>query len=95
MKTTVVNCRKKAYDVYIGRPSVYGNPFVIGKDGTREEVIKKYEAWLFGRLRVYGNVPPSRKQIKNELHGKVLGCYCSPLICHGDLLAEIADETDV
>ena len=33
---------------YIGRPSLWGNPFVIGKDGTRAEVVEKYERWLLG-----------------------------------------------
>ena len=38
----VVHCKKYSYDVYIGRPSKYGNPFEIGKDGNRTEVIKKF-----------------------------------------------------
>lgn len=42
----VVHCKKEPYDVYIGRPSKWGNPFVIGKDGTREEVIAKYAEWI-------------------------------------------------
>ena len=44
--TKVVNKYKHVYDVYIGRGSKWGNPFVIGKDGTREEVINKYEEYL-------------------------------------------------
>jgi hypothetical protein len=42
----VVHCKRAAHDVYIGRPSKWGNPFVIGRDGTREDVIAAYEAWL-------------------------------------------------
>ncbi len=38
----VVNIRTDKYDVFIGRPSKWGNPFIIGKDGTREEVLEKY-----------------------------------------------------
>ena len=38
-KTRVVNCKKEPYDVYIGRPSKWGNPFKIGRDGSRQEVI--------------------------------------------------------
>ncbi len=41
---TVVHCKRKTYDVYIGRPGKWGNPFEIGKDGNRAEVIEKYEA---------------------------------------------------
>ena len=49
-KTTVINIRNdKRYDVYIGRPSKWGNPFVIGRDGTREQVIKKYRDWIATR----------------------------------------------
>ena len=57
MARLVVHCKKEKYDVYIGRAvprsglkaSVWGNPFVIGKDGTREEVMVKYRAW-FSRI---------------------------------------------
>ena len=42
----VVHCKKEPYDIYIGRPSKWGNPFSIGKDGTREEVIEKYREWI-------------------------------------------------
>ena len=42
----VVHCRKAKYDIYIGRPSPWGNPFVIGKDGSCAQVIAKYWAWL-------------------------------------------------
>jgi hypothetical protein len=44
--TRVVHCRREKYDVYIGRPSKWGNPFVVGRDGNRLEVIKKYRLWL-------------------------------------------------
>lgn len=83
--TTVVNRAHAAYDVYIGRPSVWGNPFVVGHDGTRAEVIVKYEEWLRGNS---GLVALAKKHLK----GKVLGCWCSPLPCHGDVLARIAEE---
>jgi len=44
--TRVVNKYHEDYDVYIGRGSKWGNPYVIGKDGNREEVIKQYEEWF-------------------------------------------------
>lgn len=84
-KKFVVHCKKDKYDVYIGRPSKFGNPFEIGKDGTRKEVIQKYKAWLLKN-------PELIKQIKAELKGKVLGCWCSPDECHGDILAEISND---
>ena len=47
MKPKVVHCKHgELYDIYIGRPSRWGNPFVIGKDGTREEVVEKYRNWI-------------------------------------------------
>lgn len=84
-KTTVVHCKKSQFDVYIGRPSKWGNPFCIGRDGTREDVIAKFRDYLctFPELIAYA---------KLELRGKVLGCWCSPLACHGDVLANVADS---
>lgn len=84
MSTTVVNKRKHEYDVYIGRGSIWGNPYVIGKDGTRAEVLAQYRTYL-------ESSPDLLSQVYN-LRGKTLGCYCAPLSCHGDILAEYADS---
>ncbi len=84
MKTTVVHCKKEKYDVYIGRPSKWGNPFVIGKDGNREEVVRKYEQWILKQ--------PDLIEEISTLKGKTLGCWCKPAGCHGDILAKLADE---
>lgn len=81
----VVHCKKEAYDVYIGRPSKWGNPFVIGKDGNREECIQKYKVWFLARKLA------ARPEDLHELKGRVLGCWCSPKACHGDFLAEMAE----
>lgn len=87
-KARVVHCRKEKYDIYIGRPSFWGNEFVIGVDGTREEVIEMYRNWLFTH-------PEGKKRLKRvpELRGKILGCYCAPLPCHGDILLELANKS--
>ena len=45
-KTRVVHCEKDQYDVYIGRPSKWGNPFTESNGDTRTEVIRKYKEWL-------------------------------------------------
>lgn len=71
--------------VYVGRPSVFGNPFVIGKDGTRAEVIAKYEAWIKSK-------PWLVERAKRELAGKDLMCWCSPCACHADVLLRIANS---
>lgn len=80
----VVHCKKTSFDVYIGRPSKWGNPFVIGKDGCRVEVIEKYKVWIADQPGLIAMLP--------ELKGKVLGCYCAPAACHGDILAELANR---
>ena len=85
-KTRVVHCKKEPFDVYIGRPSKWGNPFRIGRDGSREEVIQKYRHWILAN-------PVLVAQLPTELKGKRLGCWCKPYACHGDALAELADET--
>jgi hypothetical protein len=85
--TKVVHCKKKAYDIYIGRPSIWGNPFAIGRDGSREEVILKYEAYI-------KNNPKLMRLVKG-LQNQTLGCWCKPLSCHGDVLAKLADGVEV
>jgi hypothetical protein len=72
-------------DIFIGRPSIYGNPYIIGLDGDRLTVIKKYTEYLKQK-------PSLIKAIKNNLKGKNLVCFCAPLPCHGDLLLKIANE---
>ena len=91
MTTTVVNrhrltLRRKS-DIYIGRGSPWGNPYPIGKDGTRAEVIKKYRAWITSDDRV---AVALRRNLR-VLRGHRLICYCAPAACHGDVLAELAD----
>jgi len=91
-KTRVVHCRRDAFDICVGRQndrwglaaSPFRNPYEIGKHGTRTEVIQKFRAYLYAR-------PALLEQVRRELRGKVLGCWCAPLACHGDVLAEIAD----
>lgn len=70
--------------VYIGRGSKYGNPYVIDRDGTREEVVEKYRKYIEG-------YPELIALVKRNLRGKNLVCYCAPKSCHGDILLEIAN----
>lgn len=79
----VVHCKKDKFDVYIGRPSQWGNPFRIITHGTREQVVVKYRAWLMEQPDLLAKIP--------ELRGKILGCWCAPWPCHGDVLAELAN----
>lgn len=83
LKTTVVHCKKAVYDTYIGRPSKWGNCFLIGPDGDRVEVIAKYRKWILGQPKLLAEL--------QELRGMRLGCWCAPALCHGDVLAELAN----
>lgn len=71
--------------VYIGRGSYWGNPFMIGSDGSRDEVIEKYIEW-------FAKDPDRLKRARIELKGKNLVCYCAPNRCHGDFLLTIANS---
>jgi len=84
-KTTVGRVGESG--TYIGRPTAFGNPYTIDKDGTREEVIEKYRAHLLRKIKAN---PAFRKKLK-ALRGRHLVCYCSPLACHGDVIAEYLD----
>ena len=70
--------------VYIGRPSKWGNPFKIGKDGSRDQVIEKYRRHIMMNPDLYNAV-------RTELKGKNLMCFCAPEPCHGDVLLRIAN----
>ena len=98
--TKVVNILKEPCDVYIGRGSRWGNPFRMPADGTREQVIEKYEAWLNGVIDVTidkckaAKVPtnsPTMEEIM-KLKGKKLGCFCAPLPCHGEVFIRMIEE---
>src|SRR2546423_7678300 len=100
---SVVNWKSDPFDVYVGRhvpdgpaqvppeKCIYGNTFVLHDvDDTegRVQVVRNYERWLLA--------PEQRElvaKVKNELPGKVLGCWCKPKICHGDVLLRTASES--
>lgn len=89
----VVNCKTDEYDVYVGRPSEWGNPFVIGVHGSRSEVVLWHREWIDG-LRPGPNdeTPPTREHIRAALRGKRLGCWCGKdQECHAECLARIAN----
>lgn len=70
--------------IYVGRPSKWGNPFSIGKDGDRAEVIRKYRNYICENAEL-------RKQI-GELTNHDLVCWCAPEACHADILLELAES---
>lgn len=87
----VVNFKDKFYDIYIGRPSKWGNPFshldseiAEYKADTRLDAVQSYAYWIWEQDELIDAL--------DELRGKVLGCFCDPYICHGTILAELVDR---
>lgn len=86
----VVHCKKEEFDVYVGRGSKWGNPY-SHKEGTiaehvvgsRREAIEKFEEYLLSNEDLMSSL--------KELKGKVLGCWCKPKSCHGDILLRYAN----
>lgn len=78
-------------DVKVDRSTRWGNPFLIGRDGTRDEVIAKYEAHLrrlLAREEAHG-IADTLASLAS-LDGKRFFCWCKPLACHGDVLVRMS-----
>lgn len=91
--TRVVHCQKDRFDVYIGRPSKWGNPFTHIANrktqarfvvATREAAVAAYRDWIRTQPALLAALP--------ELRGKTLGCWCHPKACHGDVLVALLAE---
>jgi hypothetical protein len=80
--TKVVNKNKSRYDVYIGRGSIFGNPFTIAEFGDRTLVIYLYKTYFDYKM----NHHPEFAREVEKLKGKRLACYCKPKDCHGDII---------
>jgi hypothetical protein len=91
----VVHFKREPYDIYVGRPSKWGNPFTHIADkktvaqfvvSSREEAVEAYQLWI---------TEGEGKHLLEDLHelkGKVLGCWCAPKSCHGDVLLKLIEE---
>jgi len=95
--TRVVHCKRESCDVLIDRTTIWGNPFVIGKDGDRDDVCDKHELWLL-RYLFWGEEIKIRKFSNKKviqslylLKNQTIGCWCKPKRCHGDMLARLAN----
>ncbi|HUS89849.1 MAG TPA: DUF4326 domain-containing protein [Desulfosporosinus sp.] len=78
----VVNMKNEIANVKVDRSSVLGNPYRIGKDGNRSEVIKKYKEYLWNCICVVDEL----NRLKDMSDDTVLGCHCKPKACHGDMI---------
>lgn len=88
----IVNKHHGKSGEYIGRGSPLGNPFVIGKDGSREQVIAKYRVWLNEQImRKNPVVLDELNRLGNKAideNGLALQCFCYPKPCHGEVIKE-------
>lgn len=91
---TVVNKYKEEYDIYIGRGSVWGNPFshlpetkALYKVDTRDEAVASYKEYLWHQMRE-GFIT---RDMLRSLSGKRLGCFCKPQSCHGDMIVKAVE----
>lgn len=88
----IVNKHHGKSGEYIGRGSPLGNPFVIGKDGSREQVIAKYRVWLNEQImRKNPVVLDELNRLGNKAideKGLALQCFCYPKPCHGEVIKE-------
>jgi Domain of unknown function (DUF4326) len=79
-----VGTQTTAERVYVGRPSKWGNPYLIGRDGDRQMVIEKHKAWIVQQ--------PALMAALHELRGKDLVCWCAPEACHAETLRDLANR---
>ena len=92
----LVNIKTGArFDIYIGRPSIWGNPYSHETGNTlaefrvktREEAVEKYEEYILSR--------PDLIIRLSELKGRTLGCWCVPALCHGHVLLKLINALKV
>ena len=81
----VVHCKRSRCTHYIGRPSIFGNPFVVGIDGCRENCIRQFEAYARESKIIM-------QAILKLPSTAILGCWCRPKRCHGDAIIKIWKE---
>ena len=95
---TITIKNKKTYKgdgTYVGRPNALGNPFEIGRDGGRREVIEKYRKWLTDEIRRDNAGMWMFVSLFDEVHEKgelILICWCAPKECHADVIKEFLME---
>jgi hypothetical protein len=85
----VYHCKRDkvpAGTIYVGRPTKWGNPYTIGVHGDREDVIRKFRDSMTDEFCV---------EVREELKGKSLACWCAPEACHADVLLEVAEVAEV
>lgn len=91
--TTVVHCKQDSYDVYIGRPSKWGNQFShLDKSCAKHSVTTRQDAVNLYRARLLNGDGQHLLDDLEELRHKRLGCWCKPKSCHDDVLVELIKQ---
>lgn len=89
----IVNIKnKQPFDIYIGREnkwlslkqSIFANPFVLKNESGRDKCLEDYENYVRNNEQILKNL--------HLLKDKILGCYCHPKKCHGDILIKLYKE---
>lgn len=101
-KYQIVHLKKSNYDLCIDRSSKWGNPFILDNSKDLKEratVITQYKNYLINQLKtkqlnIFELIDQKNKILTTELRSLVLGCWCYPRLCHGDVLASVADEIE-
>jgi hypothetical protein len=95
MATRVGHCKRESYDIYIGRPSILGNPFTTKaksiakvKVDTKDESLASFEEYARDRI----TKDPAFKKAILDCKDKTLGCWCAPRACHGHIIARLVEE---
>ena len=70
--------------VYVGRPSMWGNPFHVTLKCSREQAVSKYKTWFLERIAH----DPDFRAATLVLAGKDLVCWCAPELCHAEVIRE-------
>jgi hypothetical protein len=83
-KHLVVHKSRNPYDVYVGRPTKWGNPFHMNREEDRDYVCNKFDIYISNCEELTRELP--------ELKGKVLACWCAPKRCHAYTLAALANR---
>jgi hypothetical protein len=88
----VINRRNQKGGFYVGRPTILGNPYELGIDGERAEVIGKYRLWLAKTLMHDSPQRQTLEHLAELLNGGMmlaLSCWCAPHACHADVIKEV------
>jgi hypothetical protein len=87
---TIVNKHQGSNGVYVGRPTVLGNPYTL-KVYTRTDAIARYRLWLRQQWQRHGEVHAALLELARAYQERdelTLLCWCAPQRCHAEVIRE-------